>query len=197
MGKLPAGGTQRPNKRWAKLDLPRRSTDVSSPRLQKSAFFFSEIVLYSRVSRLMQRAYASSRYVGVGCDGRRWLRQASVVVTDGEVVWSRPPDAEVKPAADAHASARVMGARKPGPQGEHEGHRNTIAQGGPDRSGWTCGTCRLHFLSRRATGLSRGPALPAPLILERRTTNACLGHDTPRDRACTPQAIASGCLTIE
>jgi len=35
------------------------------------------------------------------------LRQTSVGVTDGEVVWSRPPDAEVKPAADVRAWARV------------------------------------------------------------------------------------------
>ena len=43
--------------------------------------------------------------------------------TDGEVVWSWPLDAEVKFASVAYGHARTMGARKPDPQGEHEGHR--------------------------------------------------------------------------
>ena len=50
-----------------------------------------------------------------------WCRPTSDADTDGEVVWSWPPDAEAK--FVGLRSARAMGANKPGPQGEHEGHR--------------------------------------------------------------------------
>jgi hypothetical protein len=37
------------------------------------------------------------------------------------------------------------GARKPGPRGEYEGNRKTIAQGRPDCSVLTCGSCPVLF----------------------------------------------------
>jgi len=47
----------------------------------------------------------------------------SAAVTDGEVVWSWPLDAEVKLAADAVTARAGDGGKKADPQGEHEGHR--------------------------------------------------------------------------
>jgi hypothetical protein len=63
----------------------------------------------------------SSRALNVGCDGRCVVkarqRETTCDMTDGEIAWSWPPDAEAKLAGVLSAS-RVMGARKPGPQGE-------------------------------------------------------------------------------
>ena len=64
-------------------------------------------------------------------DGMRWtrmLRLTSVAEADGEVVWSRRPDAGVKSCGKAR---EAMVARKPGRQGERVENRKTIAQGKP------------------------------------------------------------------
>jgi hypothetical protein len=57
--------------------------------------------------------------------GMRWTRmarQTNVACADGEVVWSWPPDAEVKLAMMLRITL-ATGARKPGPRGEYEGNR--------------------------------------------------------------------------
>jgi hypothetical protein len=57
--------------------------------------------------------------------GMRWTRmarQTNVANADGEVVWSWPPDAEVKLAMMLRITL-ATGARKPGPRGEYEGNR--------------------------------------------------------------------------
>ncbi|WP_316189386.1 hypothetical protein [Bradyrhizobium sp. SZCCHNRI2013] len=64
----------------------------------------------------------------------------------------------------------------------------TIAQGRPGDLGCTCGSCRLHFFRRRAAGVSRRLAFPAPSSregetvgktrthLRRETTYSCARH---------------------
>jgi hypothetical protein len=52
----------------------------------------------------------------------RMARQTNVACADGEVVWSWPPDAEVKLAMMLRITL-TTGARKPGPRGEYEGNR--------------------------------------------------------------------------
>jgi len=52
-----------------------------------------------------------------------------VAEADGEIVWSRRPDAGVK---SAGRFPPAMVARKPGHQGERAISRKTIAQGRPD-----------------------------------------------------------------
>jgi hypothetical protein len=62
----------------------------------------------------------------------RWtrvLRLTSVTSADGEVVWFWRPDAGAKLAGNI---SLMTVARKPGHRGEHEGNRNTIAQGKPE-----------------------------------------------------------------
>ena len=49
--------------------------------------------------------------------GPALLRKTTGLDVDGEIVWSWPPDAEVK-LADVLGASRAMGANKPGPQGE-------------------------------------------------------------------------------
>jgi hypothetical protein len=53
---------------------------------------------------------------------------------DGEVVWSCPPDAGVKPIEMIERRRRLT---SPVLRGEHEGSRKTIAQGRPVRFGFT------------------------------------------------------------
>jgi len=52
----------------------------------------------------------------------RWTRRArqtNVAGADGEVAWSRPPDAEVKLAMMLRITL-ATGARKPGPRGDRD-----------------------------------------------------------------------------
>ena len=51
-----------------------------------------------------------------------------LALADGEVVWSWRPDAGAK----FCSLNRVTVAKEPGHRGEHEGNRNTIAQGKPE-----------------------------------------------------------------
>ncbi len=82
----------------------------------------------------------------------------------------------------AHASRGQRWPTSPAHRGEREAAVKTIAQGGPGVFGQTCGTCRLHFLSRRATGAaSARPSLHPPryegdAVIKARTQHA------PRDR---------------
>ncbi len=77
----------------------------------------------------------------------------------GEVVWSWPPDAEAPPAVMMIRWSR--GQESPVP-GESTYKSSSHRAGRAGSSGWTCGDCRLHFFRRRATGISRCPAFPAP-----------------------------------
>jgi len=70
----------------------------------------------------------------------RWVRDAMDAGVsqgvrhdaDGEIVWSRSPDAGIEPAGgDLQAAV----ANKPGTPGRSRISRNTIAQGRPGRSG--------------------------------------------------------------
>ncbi len=60
--------------------------------------------------------------------------------------------------------------------------RKTVAQGRPGVLGCTCGTCRLHFVRRRATGVSRRPAFPVPSV-EEGQPNQQLGRHQRREEA--------------
>ena len=85
------------------------------------ASFFQKHMIVCRRPVLMKRGVRVVTNVERGMRWTCWCRQTSDVVADGEVVWSWPPDAEAK--FVRLRSARATGARKPGPRGEHEGHR--------------------------------------------------------------------------
>ncbi|MGJ5047096.1 hypothetical protein ACQR09_08505 [Bradyrhizobium oligotrophicum] len=53
----------------------------------------------------------------------------------------------------------------------------TIAQGRPGVLGCTCGTCRLHSFRRRAAGVSRRLAFPAPSAPEGEHDQQSPGRD--------------------
>jgi len=100
---------------------------------------------------------------------------------DGEGVWSRSPDAGINPWG---SGARGDG----GYQARYSGEsalisRNTIAQGRPGRSGWTCGDCRLRFLLQAGRGCSQHPVFPAPSVSRRETLKART-HRAARMTSC-------------
>ncbi len=71
--------------------------------------------------------------------------------------------------------------------------RETVAQGRPGVLGCTCGTCRLHFFSRRAAGVSRRLAFPAPSAFEEGPAGASLGRYQPRECECLPGRCEAEC----
>ena len=97
----------------------------------------------------------------------RWTRmprRTNAADVDGEGVWSWPPDAEAK-RVSVHRS-RVMGARKPGLQGERAISRNTIAQGRPDAQAKPVVTAASFFICWRAMGAACTRPSLRPLIVE-------------------------------
>ena len=93
-----------------------------------------------------------------GCGGRGSVRRESaktmMIVADGKDVWSWRPDA-----------GAMTGARKPGPRGERDISRNTIAWGMPDVSGASAVNTRVHTPTTKRTrgcGCIGHPAFPAP-----------------------------------
>ena len=76
------------------------------------------------------------------------LRQTSACVADGEVVWSRPPDAEVKLVLVCSKQQHWRwGQQSPVPKESTKDTVKTDRAGGAGSSGWTCGTCRLRFFT--------------------------------------------------
>jgi hypothetical protein len=70
----------------------------------------------------------------------------------------------------------ATGAIKPGPWGEREGNRKTIAQGRPVVRP-NLGDCRQLFLLLAGHGCGLHPAFPAPSVLMRDETDAQPGRD--------------------
>lgn len=95
---------------------------------------------------------------GAGCDGRESGVRRSQLFANGEVVWSRPPDAGVKPMEDDSVGDGGKKARFT--QESTKETVKTIARGKPDRSGWTCGDYLAFFTRNR--GCNTHPAFPAP-----------------------------------
>ena len=92
----------------------------------------------------------------------RWRRADERARADGEVVWSRYPDADIKPVEAMISQATV--ARKPGHRGEHEASRKTIVRGMPVESVFACGDYArvLSPFARETAGATAHPAFPAP-----------------------------------
>ena len=90
-------------------------------------------------------------------------RETSALEADGKVVWSWRPDAGVKVAGLA---LRTTGAKEPGPRGERDISRKTIARGMPGVSGVTVMTCVRATLSfaRKTAGASGARHSLRPLL---------------------------------
>jgi len=96
----------------------------------------------------------------------RWTQAVSLderTEADGKDVWSWRPDAGAKFARNKFRAA--TGARTPGPRGERDISRNTIAWGMPDVSGASAVNTRVHTPTTKRTrgcGCIGHPAFPAP-----------------------------------
>ena len=87
-------------------------------------------------------------------------RRTNDVVADGEVVWSRPPDAEAKRASlDKRTRDGGKKARSP-----RRARRTPLKplRGEGRMFGQTCGDCRQLFLLLAGHGCGLHPAFPAP-----------------------------------
>jgi hypothetical protein len=95
----------------------------------------------------------------------RCVADESAYLADGKIVWSWRPDAGVK---SAEATSQATGARKPGPRGERDISRKTIAQGMPGVSGEPVVTtlvCFIYF-AREAAGAAGTRLSLRPLFSE-------------------------------
>ena len=119
-------------------------------------------------------------------------RQTNDVVADGEVVWSRPPDAEAKLASfDRRAGDGGKKARSP-----RRARRTPLK---PLRRegrlfGQSRGNCRQLFYLLAGHGCGLHPAFPAPSHFWRDTCEASLGRD---GAARTRTRTLLGCLTFK
>jgi hypothetical protein len=122
--------------------------------------------------------------------GMRWTRAARLTGepdADGKIVWSWRPDAGAKL---AEAIPPVTGARKPGPRGERDISRKTIAWGMPDVSGASAVNTRVHTPTTKRTrgcGCIGHPAFPAPSDLQ-------MAENSRSNLAQTCGEIAKLCL---
>ena len=105
--------------------------DLASPVPRAKIFRFPFYPNQMRIGAIPSRQRGvsrSSRTLGAGCDGRERRAKTNGADADGEVVWSRRPDAGVK---FVRRYPHGDGGNKAGHRGEHEGNRKTIVQGMP------------------------------------------------------------------
>jgi hypothetical protein len=169
----------------AKIMLcPQQDHLCPDPRAKISCFRFSRNHVLLASSRLMQRGV---RVVTIRRGGERWPRACQVLLR-----WTIGSPRTVKPCGpgapmlalspDDMTCHQDDGGNKAGPRGEHGAAVKTIAQGGPGRPAEPVVPAACIFFRRRATGLSRGPAFPAPLRIRRGSQASPRTHVAPRER---------------
>ncbi len=139
-------------------------------------------------------ASRSSRTSGAGCDGRwvaAWFCRADErSLAHGEVAWSWPPDAEVKPAGDAATQPAGDGgkeARSPG--------RARISRQTSRREGRACSARPVVpaacIFSQAGHGRGQRPAFPAPSATKRavRWMNSSGGMRREIARLCRSEKV--------
>jgi hypothetical protein len=137
--------------------------NLSSPSRKNNSLFPKpkSVVVFAPSCSPQRGVSRTSRTWG----GLRWTLVATQderAKADGEVVWSWRPDAGAKFSQGA-IPAEVTGAKEPGPRGEHDISRKTIARGMPGVSGVTVVTnARATYTTRAAAGAS-APGIPCAL----------------------------------
>jgi hypothetical protein len=120
-------------------------------------------------------AYASSRYVEAGCDGREsGAGRAQLLRTAKSCGPGLPVLRPSHDAFDEHHARRGQESRSPG---RSRISRNAIAQGGPGCLGRTCGSCPVHFVRTGAMGAASSRPSLRPLVFSRGFDKAQLGRD--------------------
>jgi hypothetical protein len=116
--------------------------------------------------------------------GMRWprrCRRTSDIEADGEIAWSRHPDAGVKLAM---TKSQATEANKPGTPRRARISRNPLRRECRCVFGCTCGlpVCVLSaFCCTRGARVQRHPAFPAPSSPSRANDDAKPGHVMPRE----------------
>ncbi len=151
---------------------------------QKSLVLFIGNHALLRSSRLMQRAYASSRYVEVGCDGRGCCARRALASRTAKSCGPGLPMLRSSLLLMRKRRAGDGGKKARSPRRARRTPLKLIAQGGPGRPAGPVVPAACIFFRRRATGLSRGPALPAPLVFrDARDQRIPRTHRAARPRA--------------
>jgi hypothetical protein len=97
----------------------------------------------------------------------------------GEIVWSWPPGAEVKPALRRARRRRGQERRSPG---RTRISRKAIAQGRPGDFGCTCGSAACFFAARGPWAPAGARPSPRPLFPEGGVLAATRAQSAPRER---------------
>jgi hypothetical protein len=142
--------------------------ESASPVLPRKIFRFIESPNQPHASRVpcsSRGAYASSRTLSAGCGGRVDAARRAASFADGEIVWSRRPDAgaDLAMMLSHHADD---GDNKAWSSGRSRISRKTIAQGMPAAPAEPVVLPRA-FLLHADHGCSPHPAFPAPSCLSR------------------------------
>ncbi len=162
-----------------------------------SVFHFSENHALLRSSRLMQRAYASSRYVEVGCDGRGCCARRALASRTAKSCGPGLPMLRSGLLLMRKRHAGDGGKKARSPRRARRTPLKLIAQGGPGRpAGPVVPAACIFFAGGPRASVEVRLSLRLSCF-ETRATNAFLGLIEPRDRARTPEPTASGCLTSE
>ncbi len=141
----------------------------------------------------------SSRSVA---SGERWTHRglgfafAGRRTTSVRTVKSRGPDTPtlVSPAQRALRVVAVRWPTSPAHRGDREAAVKTAARGRPGPSGWTCGTCRLHFFSQAGHGPQSRSGLPCALsFVEGDVGSMTWARSAPRERCPLFGKSFSGC----
>jgi hypothetical protein len=120
-------------------------------------------------------AYASSRTLGSGCDGREAAHETNALIS--RTAKSCGPDASM-PASRWRRCLRIAlatVATKPDHRGEYEAAVKTIRAGKVEPIDFACGDCRVLFVARKPRA-HRRPAFPAPSIRATRFRIARANH---------------------
>jgi hypothetical protein len=126
-------------------------------------FSFAESRVSLRASRLMQRGVRVVTNVEAGCDGRGGCARRAQAAADGEVVWSWRPKAGAKLAKTLSRLADDGGNKVwfTGESAKDTVKTNRAGKAGI--SGYTCGSCPVHFFTHGGHGYQPIPGLPCAL----------------------------------
>ena len=157
-----------------------------APAAKILIFHFSEFYASLLPSRLMQRAYASSRYVEVGCDGRGCCARRALASRTAKSCGPGLPMLRSSSCWSARSSSTGDGGNKArSPRRARRTPLKPIAQGGPDRPAGPVVPAACIFFPQAGHGPQSRSGSPCASQMSRRATTAWLGQITPRDHART------------
>ena len=150
--------------------------------------FFRKLCLSSRILIRSEGRPRIATDVGSGTRWTCWCRKASGANADGEIVWSRSPDAGIKRAGDLQATE----ANKPGtPRRSRISRKPLRRECRLFRLPCGCLRAQVHFsLHARLAGAACIRHSLRPLAFRGRRNDASPGHVVPRECGCMSTSSA-------